>query len=98
QRMDQCPRLRGREQPITRERHDAETGLDAAEGFREHAMMIAGDIEIVHSTGQIEIAVGVEALDKVRALVAQIALDLEVRVERERRQFTILHGPAELAM
>jgi hypothetical protein len=40
----------------------------------------------------------IEALDKGRALVAQIAFDLEVRVEREGRQVAILHAAAELAM
>ncbi len=59
--------------------------------------MIGGDIEIIHRTGEIEIAVGVEALDEGRALMAQIAFDFEVRVERERRQFAILQTPSELA-
>src|SRR5206468_9542730 len=60
--------------------------------------MVAGDVEIVHRARQIEIAVGVEALDKGRALIAQIAFDLEIRVEREGRQLAVLHPPSELAM
>jgi hypothetical protein len=60
--------------------------------------MIGGDVEIVHRPRQIEIGVGVEALDKGRALVTQIAFDLEIRVEGKRRQLAILHAAAELAM
>ena len=98
ERMHQRARFRGREQPVAGERHHAEPRLDAAKRLRQHAVMVAGDIEIVHRPRQIEIAVGIEALDKGRALVAQIALDLEIGVERERRQFAILHPPPELAM
>ena len=96
--MHQRARFRGRKQPVAGERHHAEPGLDAAKRLRQHAIMVGGDVEIVHRPRQIEIAVGVEALDKGRALVAQIALDLEIRVERERRQIAVLHPPAELAM
>ncbi len=96
--MHERARFRGREQPVAGERHDAEPRLDAAEGLRQHAVMVGGDVEIVHRARQIEIAVGIEALDKGRALIAQIALDLEIGVERERRQLAVLHAPAELAM
>ena len=98
QRMHQRAQFRGREQPVRGERHHAEPGLDAAKRLRQHAVMVGGDVEIVHRPRQIEIAVGVEALDKGRALVAQIALDLEIRVEREGRQLAVLHPPPELAM
>ena len=80
------------------ERHHAEPGLDAAKRFRQHAIMVGGDVEIVHRPGQIEIAVGIEPLDKGRALIAQIAFDLEIRVERKCRQLAVLHPPSELAM
>ena len=98
ERVHQRARLRGRKQPVAGERHHAEPGLDAAERLRQHAVMIGGDVEIVHRPRQIQIAVGVEALDKGRALIAQIALDLEIGVERECRQVAVLHPPAELAM
>ena len=91
-------RFRGRKQPVAGERHHAEPGLDAAKRLRQHAVMIGGDIEIVHRPRQIEIAVGVEALDKGRALITQIALDLEIGVEREGRQIAVLHPPPELAV
>ena len=98
QRMHQRARFRGREQPVAGERHHAEPRLDAAKRLRQHAAMVGGDVEIVHRARQIEIAVGIEALDERRALIAQIALDLEIGVERECRQLAILHPPAELAM
>src|SRR6202158_2071103 len=60
--------------------------------------MIGGDAEISHRPRQIEIAVGIEPLDERRALIAQIAFDLEIRVERERRQLAVLHPPPELAV
>ena len=65
---------------------------------RQHAIVIGGDVEIVHRPRQIQIAVGVEPFDEGRALIAQIAFDLEIRVERECRQVAVLHPPAELAM
>ena len=98
ERMHQRARFRGREQPVGGERHHAEARLDAAKSFRQHAVMVGGDVEIIHRPRQIEIAVGVEPLDKGRALVAQIAFDLEIRVERERRQLAVLHPPPELAV
>ena len=98
QRMHQRARFRGRKQPVAGEGHHAEAGLDIAKRFRQHAVMVGGDVEIVHRPRQIEIGVGVEALDKGRALIAQIALDLEIRIERECRQLAILHAAAELAM
>ncbi len=60
--------------------------------------MVGGDVEIIHCPRQVEIAVGIEPLDKRRALIAQVALDLEIRVERKRRQFAVLHPPPELAV
>ena len=69
-----------------------------ANAFASTPPWSAGDVEIVHRARQIEIGVGVEALDEGRALVAQIALDLEIGVEREGRQLAVLHAAAELAM
>ena len=61
----------------------------------EHAIVVGGEIEIVHRARQVEIAVGVEALDEGRTLMAQIALDLEVGVERKGRHVAVLHPAAE---
>ena len=56
------------------------------------------EIEIVHGAGDVEIAVGIEAVDEGRALVAQIALDLEIGVEAEAQRVAVLQGTAELAL
>ena len=70
----------------------------ALERVGDHAVAVGGEIEIVHRAGQVEIGVGVEALDERAALMAQIGLHLEVRVERERRILAVLKLAAELAM
>src|SRR5882724_9522757 len=98
ERVHQRARFRGREQPVGGERHHAEPGLDAAERLCQDAAMVGGNIEIIHRPRQIEIGVGIEALDERRTLIAQIALDLEIGVERKRRQLAVLHPPSKLAM
>jgi hypothetical protein len=66
------------------------------EGVGQNAAMIGGEVEIIHRARHVEIGIGVEALDEGHALVAQIALDLEVGVEAEGRRFAILELAAEL--
>ncbi len=58
--------------------------------------MVGGEVEIVHGAGQVEIGIGIEALDEDRALMAQVALDLEIRVEGEGRRLAVLQPAAEL--
>ena len=41
----------------------------------------ARGVELVDRAGDVEVGVGVEAVDEALALVAQVALDLELRVE-----------------
>ena len=98
ERMHDGARFRRREQPVRGERDHAEARLRAAEGIGHHAVVVGGEIEIVHRARQIEIRIGVEALDERAALVAQIGFDLEVGVERERRIVAVLELAAELAM
>ena len=64
----------------------------------EHAAVIGGEVEIVHRPRHVEIGVGVEAVDEGYALVAQIALDLEIGVEGEGRRLAVLQIAAELAV
>jgi hypothetical protein len=45
--------------------------------------MVVRKVEIVHRPRHVEIAVRVEPVDEGVTLMAQIALDLEVRVEAE---------------
>ena len=98
ERMHDRARFRGRKQPVAGERDDAKTRARVAERFRQRAVMIGGEIEVVHRPRQIEVAVGVEALDERRALMAQIALHLEVGIEREGRHVAVLQPAAELAV
>ena len=63
----------------------------AGEGVGQHAAVLGGEVEIVHRPGDVEVGVGVEAVDEADALVAQIALDLEVGVEAEGHR---RRGPA----
>ena len=85
-------------QPIAGEGHQAEAGLGAGKGIGQPAAMIGGEVEIVHRPGHVEIGIGVEAVDEGHALVAQIALDLEVGVEAEGERFAVLQIAAELAV
>ena len=98
QRMHDGARVGGREQPVRRERDHAEPRRRPLPGIRQYAAAVLREIEIVHRAGQIEIRVGVEPLDEADALVAQIALHLEIGVERERRIVAVLEPAAELAV
>ena len=60
--------------------------------------MLGGQVEIVHRPGDVEVGVGIEAVDEGGALVAQIALDLEVGVEAVGDAGAVLQVAAELAV
>ena len=60
--------------------------------------MIRREVEIIHGAGDVEIGIGVEAVDEGRALVAQIALHLEIRVEAEGQLLAVLQVAAELPL
>ena len=62
------------------------------------AAMVVGEIEIVHRPRHIEVGIGVEAVDEAEALIAQIALDLEIGVEGEGPVVAVLQVAAELAL
>src|SRR5580700_2123828 len=76
--VDERPAFRGREQPVAGEGDDAETRLPAGKGGRQRPAMLGGKVEIIHRPSDVEVGVGVEAVDEGAALMAQIALDLEV--------------------
>ena len=85
-------------EPVAGERHHAEARLGALEGIGQHVAVLGRQVEVVDGAGDVEIAVGIEAVDERRALVAQIALDLEVGVERKALGGQILQGAAEFAL
>lgn len=72
--------LGGGEEPVAGEADDEGRSGDGGEGGLEGGGA-GGEVEGVESAGDIEVAVGVEAVDEAAALVAQVALDLETHVE-----------------
>ena len=60
--------------------------------------MLGGEIEIIHRAGDVEIRIRVEAIDKSAALMAQIALDLEIGVKAVSDGMAILQVAPELAV
>lgn len=98
QRLDHRLALGRGEQPVGGEGHDAEAGRRMQEGARQRAAEIRRQVEIVHRPGDIEIGIGVEPVDEGHALVAQVALDLEIGVEAEGDRLAVLQVAAELAV
>ena len=96
ERMHDGTRFRRREQPVGGERDHAEARRALLPRIGEHAVVVGGEIEIVHRAREIEIGIGVEALDERDALVAQIAFHLKIGIERERRVVAILEAAPEL--
>ena len=60
--------------------------------------MLGGEVEIIHRPRDVEIGIGVEAVDEGAALVAQIALDLEIGVEAVGDRVAVLQVAAEFAV
>ncbi len=87
-----------RVEPVARERHHAEARLGALEGVGQHVAVFRGEVEVIHRAGDVEVAVGVKAIDERRALVAEVAFHLEVGVEREAARGALLQVAAELAV
>ena len=54
-----------------------------------------GQVKIVHRAGDVEIAVGIKAVDKAKALVAQIALNLKIGVKAKAFGIAILQTTTE---
>src|SRR5215469_2056386 len=98
ERVHDLAAFRGWKEPIARKRDDAETRAASLEHMRQRAAMLGSEIEIIHRTGDIEIRIRVEAIDKCAALMAQIALDLEIGVETVGNLPTVLQIAPEFAM
>ena len=98
QRVHDLAALLGGKQPVAGEGDEAEARLGAGESIGEHPAVIGGEIEIVHGAGDVEIGVGVEAVDEAQALMAQIALHLKIGIEAEGDLVAILEIAAELVV
>jgi hypothetical protein len=59
--------------------------------------MFGLQVEIVHRARDVEIRVGVEPVDEGRALVAQVAFDLEVSIESVGKLRAVLQPPRKPA-
>ena len=82
--MNDGARFNCREQPVACERDDAEPRRRIAEAIRHDAVVIAGEIEVIHRTGQIEIRVGVEPLHERNPLMPQIGFQPESRHQKKK--------------
>src|SRR5512147_906875 len=84
QRLDDVARLVGRVEPVRGEGDDQELGQRLGEGAHGRAAaVLLAQVVVVGRLGDVEEGVGVEAVDELPSLVAQVALHLEVRVEVE---------------
>src|SRR5262249_29507680 len=96
--LHQFSAFRGREQPVASKGYNAEARMSALERARQRPSVLDRKIEVIHRSGDIEIRVRVEAVDKSAALVAQIALDLEIGVEAVSDGVAILQIAPKLAV
>src|SRR5690606_20249661 len=83
QGLDNEAVLFGREKPVAGEADYERIRFDTTEGVVERAVG-GGEVELVEGAGDVEVGVGVEAVDEAAALIAQVALDLELHVEGGR--------------
>ena len=100
QRVVDLLRRRRRVQPVGAERDQQRPRRDALERPRERpAAVLPGEVEVGQRARRVEVGVGVEALDERVGLVAQVALDLELRLgDRVADVVGELQPPAELVV
>src|SRR6185437_7646410 len=98
ERVNDGAALPRRIEPVAGERDQTEPRRRAAERISEGAVMLRRKVEIIAGAGDVEIRVGVEAVDENVALMAQIALDLKVGVEAVSNFAPVLQIAAELAV
>ena len=95
ERLHDLPAVLGGEQPVGGERDDAEPHRRVAEGVGHHAAVLLRHVEVVHGPGDIQVRIGVEAVDEGDPLVAQVAFHLEVGVETVGDGVAVLQPAAE---
>ena len=77
----------GRIKPVGIKAYDAKARPAALESICEMPAKLLGQIKIVDRARDVEIAVGIKPVGKAQALMAQIALDLEIGIEAEGFRF-----------
>src|ERR1700722_11072238 len=95
ERMDESARIAGRKQPVGGEGDHAESRLRRLERARERAVIIGGEIEIIHRARHEQIGIWIKSLDKNRALMAKVGLDLEIGAEGKGALGAVLQFAAE---
>ena len=98
QRHHQIARILRREQPVAGKGDDAEAYLRAGEGLGQIAVVVGGEIEIIHRARDVEIRIGVKAVDEGIALMTQIAFDLEIGLKPIGEGAAVLKVAAEFAL
>ena len=91
----------GRVQPVGAERDQQRARRDALERRLERPVaVLAGQVEVGERARGVEVGVGVEPLDERVGLVAQVALDLELRLGDRvaDRRLGVLQPPVELLL
>ncbi|CAE6960098.1 conserved protein of unknown function [Ectopseudomonas oleovorans] len=95
QGVDDFPRAGGGEAPVGGEGHQAEIRLGHGQGLRQVAILCGGRVEVVQRLGHQQVGVGVEAAGELLALVAQVALDLELDAVEVVVELLALQATAE---
>ena len=80
QRLDDFAAAPGGKTPVGAEAHQQEFGGGAGQRTRQVTAMRTRRVEVVERTGDQQVGVGVEVFAEFVALVAQVALDLELDV------------------
>src|SRR4029453_6655446 len=80
QRLYDLVRALRRETPVGAEAREQESGCGWRECAGEITASVAGRVEVVERARDQQVGIGVEILGELVALVAQIALDLELDV------------------
>jgi hypothetical protein len=93
--MDDHARFGGGIEPVGVEAHDAEARAAAAKRIGEQPAMLFRQIEIIGRARDVEIGIGVVAIDEADALVPQIAFHLEIGIEAEADLLARLQAAAE---
>ena len=82
-------------EPVRTEADHQEARLRLLQGGGQRSVAV-GQVEIVHRLGDVEVRVGVEAVDELAAAIAQVALHFEIHVEAEAEVLLAAQAAAEL--
>ena len=96
QRLDDLAGARWGEAPIGAEAHQQELAARHRKGGAQVAAMCQRRVEVVERAGDQQVGVGVEIVAELVALVAQVAFDLELGLQRAVAESPVAQAAAEL--